>query len=63
MDGGLIDNCYSAQSLLLNVAETGEMVITSERGGRPQSLNILREVIEVLEDYKCLGMHIDSRLN
>lgn len=51
--------------LLLIVAKTREMGIGLRKKKKmaKQPLNILGEVIEVVEDYKYLGVHINSNLN
>ena len=50
--------------LLLNVAKTREMVVDFRRKTTaPQPLRVLGEEVNMVEEYKYLGVSIDNRLN
>ena len=50
--------------LLLNVDKTREMVIDFRRKGMaPQPLCILGGDVDMVEEYRYLGVNIDNRLN
>ena len=63
----LVDNFveWSGKNhLLLNVDKTREMVIDFRRKGTaPQPLCILGGDVDMVEEYRYLGVNIDNRLN